>query len=280
MFTRVLTLLTLVLMSSVTLADELTPQEVYNQHKNTWAPGYKRAYEIYLKKFNTLESEYLRTGRILSEANSKITSSQKTLDQAKKRLETLKGEQTSPKRLRSVDSIITDIQKLNGEIEKMQADLIRQNSNLTGEQEAFDAAKTALNALEPFRSQSKQEKDVANTRMVIHNQTQSILGLQDDFKKLKTTMKVGESLGDLKDLELEISALESKYDKGPLGIYMQEKIGQLLNSKVFCKTARKRCGVAEPFPISPEEIKTEIFPEVQNHSSEYWNKVKSRRGTK
>ena len=71
--------------------------------------------------------------------------------------------------------------------------------------------------------------------------------------------------------------MESVYDKSLLGAYVQDKIGQLLNSQVIC-SARKRCLDGDPKKIPAEKIKDELFPETR-HRSDYFDRVKSRSST-
>ena len=79
------------------------------------------------------------------------------------------------------------------------------------------------------------------------------------------------------DVDDILDGIEAVYDKSLLGAYLQDKIGQLLNSNVICRTI-KRCRVREPSRISPEDIQKELFPETQTRS-EYYEKVKKRRSS-
>ena len=90
-------------------------------------------------------------------------------------------------------------------------------------------------------------------------------------------------LGDnLRDIDHVLDEVERLYDNTVLGAYMQDKIGQLLNSQVIC-AARKRCAVGDPRKIPPSQIRDELFPSTQTRESYYdhdrLQRIRRERGT-
>ncbi len=93
------------------------------------------------------------------------------------------------------------------------------------------------------------------------------------------TLRLRVKLSDLDDslgnIDEVLDQVERIYDNTVLGAYMQDKIGQLLNSQVIC-TARKRCAVGDPRKIPPSQIRDELFPSTQTRES-YYNHRRLRR---
>ncbi len=91
-------------------------------------------------------------------------------------------------------------------------------------------------------------------------------GLAIDFAALGTK---------LKGTDEALDYIEGVYDKTLVGAYLQDKIGQLLNSQVIC-AANNRCSVAGAQDILPTVIQKELFPNSRKARSEYYEKVNSK----
>ena len=81
---------------------------------------------------------------------------------------------------------------------------------------------------------------------------------------------------DLGDIDKVLDEVERLYDRTVLGAYMQDKIGQLLNSQVIC-AARKRCATGDPERIDPQKIRDELFPTSTQTRESYYDHRRLRR---
>ena len=95
---------------------------------------------------------------------------------------------------------------------------------------------------------------------------------------LKFSLNYTKLFNNLATIDEQLDAIERVYDKSVMGAYLQDKIGQLLNSDVIC-TARKRCLDSKPIKISPETIRKELFPESVSgkQRSDYHDKARKNR---
>ena len=87
---------------------------------------------------------------------------------------------------------------------------------------------------------------------------------------LKLQARFSELDDNLEDIDQVLDSVETIYDRTVLGAYMQDKIGQLLNSQVIC-TARKRCAIRDPEKIPPGVIQRELFPTSERIRESYYN---------
>jgi hypothetical protein len=105
---------------------------------------------------------------------------------------------------------------------------------------------------------AKDGQDPASLRKVDQIQN-SLLGLVSGshlvYKKF-SDLKVGQA-----ELGATLDRIQTIYDQSTLGVYLQNKIGALMNSHLFCDAVKNRCGSKEPYPIGPDKLK-EIFPEA------------------
>ncbi len=100
------------------------------------------------------------------------------------------------------------------------------------------------------------------------------------IETLDLRQKLSELGDDLEDIDTVLDEVERIYDRTVLGAYMQDKIGQLLNSQVIC-TARKRCATRDPQKIDSDVIQKELFPTSTQTRSDYYEKVeRNRRGAR
>ena len=145
------------------------------------------------------------------------------------------------------------------------------------------------------RAKESTERAIAAARESLtstNTQLQTAQGDDEEEKKalelqvrlLNTTMKFQNLRLNVESIDDTLDDIERVYDQSVLGAYFQDKIGQLLNSQVFCKAARRRCDDPNPYPINPEIIRNELFPDTEEYRGSnsknekaYYDKV--NRGT-
>lgn len=110
------------------------------------------------------------------------------------------------------------------------------------------------------RLQKGRRLEIQNLKRQVENNS-----LMYEFSKLQT---------ELIHVDEKFDIIEDIYDKKMIGAYVQDKIGQLLNSQVIC-AARKRCMSADPTSIPAKTIQKELFPSTSSRS-EYDKKVNAR----
>ena len=157
---------------------------------------------------------------------------------------------------RTLEMINQDIAKLD----KLKGEALQKK--LTGV--ALNSAKIQLDAGKAALEQEKlvTSNNILSSKLRMADLRMSFMEL--DFK----TNKVETTLDDM----------ERIYDKSLLGAYLQDKMGQLLNSQVICM-AQKRCAVSDPKKIDAEKIRQELFPESQAIRGDYYEKVNKKSAT-
>lgn len=94
-----------------------------------------------------------------------------------------------------------------------------------------------------------------------------------EIRMLNVQTRLLELTGDVDDIDDKLDDIERVYDASLLGAYLQDKIGQLLNSNVICQISR-RCNGGDG-EISASDIQKELFPNTQTRSG-YRRKVRAR----
>ncbi|MCB0347876.1 MAG: hypothetical protein KDD37_03530 [Bdellovibrionales bacterium] len=143
-----------------------------------------------------------------------------------------------------------------------------------------------FNGAREWNSKREQRVDQAQAqldkvKMQIESTKQDRTNIANFERKLRATQVQADFAAletEIKDFDRKLDLVESQYDKSLMGAYIQDKIGQLLNSQAIC-AARKRCATNDPQKIDPEVIRQELFPESAKTRSDYYEKVKSRRST-
>lgn len=104
----------------------------------------------------------------------------------------------------------------------------------------------------------------------------------EDNKLLNTKLRVADLRMSLMELDFKKNGIDSTlndmeriYDKSLLGAYLQDKMGQLLNSQVVC-SVQKRCMGTDPKMIDSQRIRSEIFPESEAVRGNYYEKVNKK----
>ncbi|MCH2535266.1 MAG: hypothetical protein MK008_12550 [Bdellovibrionales bacterium] len=88
-------------------------------------------------------------------------------------------------------------------------------------------------------------------------------------------INVSQLMSETNNIDLMLDEIEREMEMNAVGLYVQDKIGQLLNSQVIC-AARKRCLTKGKDEIKASTIQKELFPDSLKTRSEYYDKVKSR----
>ena len=109
---------------------------------------------------------------------------------------------------------------------------------------------------------SSKQKSIQNLITKLEHLGQKSEINKTDNKYLQAQIKIDKTL----------DKVEKKISDSEVGIYVQDKIGQLLNSHAICK-ARNRCRVKKQTPIDADVINKELFPEIKEHRSSYYEKA-------
>ncbi len=118
------------------------------------------------------------------------------------------------------------------------------------------------------------DRDLDIELRIVKKDQDKLENLQKQLKSAGLTTDFNQLQYRLDNTDDTLDEMEKIYDKAMIGSYVQDKIGQLLNSQVIC-TAQKRCGPTEPIKIEAEVIRKELFPESssKNIRKDYYNKV-------
>ena len=63
------------------------------------------------------------------------------------------------------------------------------------------------------------------------------------------------------NIKAQLDAIDQEMDRSKTGVYLQDKIGALLNSHLFCDAVNKHCIAPSKFVVDQENMK-EIFPDI------------------
>ncbi|MFS4460913.1 hypothetical protein [Bdellovibrio sp. HCB2-146] len=172
--------------------------------------------------------------------------------------------------------------KANKDVAKLQTDVIPKLDQMKKEAGEINTELTRLKgeALQKRVAGAATEsvKAAQNIGNTVLEQNKVI----DDNKLLNTKLRVADLRMGLMELDLKKNGIDSTlndmeriYDKSLLGAYLQDKIGQLLNSQVVC-SVQKRCMGTDPKMIDSQRIRNEIFPESEAVRGNYYEKVNKK----
>lgn len=101
--------------------------------------------------------------------------------------------------------------------------------------------------------------------------------LTNSFEKLHSKLDI--VFMEQEIMDRDIDQIEQVLDDSLLAVYVQEKMGQLLNSQVICTATRRRCQAPadEKIKIDSSVIQSELFPGAKYFRSEYYDKMSKRR---
>lgn len=121
---------------------------------------------------------------------------------------------------------------------------------------------------------SENNQDELNQKLMAEIRTMKLTHSYSELKHA-TDLLAGQAEGFDRDIDM----IEKTLDDSLLAVYVQEKIGQLLNSQVMCTATRRRCGSGNDVqvPIAADVIQNELFPESVVHRSEYYEKMSKRK---
>jgi predicted nucleic acid-binding Zn-ribbon protein len=136
---------------------------------------------------------------------------------------------------------------------------------------ARDAYEAAKGRIQPELTRAKTDLDRVGTQIIAQESDLSSMKEQTEFqlanlrsqiKRLSLTSDFNELSHRFDNMGDNLNEIESIYDKAMIGTYIQDKMGQLLNSNVLCVAANaNRCNKKQEdrYEIKPEELQ-EIFP--------------------
>lgn len=158
-----------------------------------------------------------------------------------------------------------------------------------GKNETVDRDKARLN---------EAQKKLDDATKAMHKTRQQMTQLK--IKEIQTTAALEKSDAEFKTaneavanilrsqgLSVKFSDIQSKignadqalayvshiYDQRTIGAYLKDKIGLLLNSRLFCE-AKKRCDVPEPMKIENKRIEEVLFPGTSgSNASDYYDRA-------
>ena len=153
---------------------------------------------------------------------------------------------------------------------------------------AHEQAKKAQASLETEREKLKKyqlelrkaERKIEQTDTLIdtleHDNKQRITWLVYALRSQRLSSDFNKLENQFFRMEDTLDKMEEIYDNALIGAYLQDKIGQLLNSNVICE-ARSRCATKDTKKISAEIIQKELFPKGKWRRKGYYEKVQRRR---
>ena len=138
---------------------------------------------------------------------------------------------------------------------------------LEAAQADYDKAKGEI---QPGLTQAKSDLERVGSQIIaqeselasMKEQTEfQLSNLRNQIKRLSLTSDFNDLTHRFENMEDNLNEIESIYDKAMIGTYIQDKMGQLLNSNALCKAASQCDGVKKKADseIKPEDI-SEIFP--------------------
>jgi hypothetical protein len=162
----------------------------------------------------------------------------------------------------AIQKLTKEIEESEAKIDKQHAEYKRKAANLQ-----FQAETQKLQVFDKEESFKELKKNVEEINKTAEHAIKTAV-LDSRFSDLKFKYaKIGQTL----------DVLESRVDQTLMGIYFQDKIGALLNSKVFCEAVNQEC-------LSPKDKKhviqidslKEIFPNITDQNSRSCAEQRSR----
>ena len=127
--------------------------------------------------------------------------------------------------------------------------------------------------------QRLHEKLMSDDGIDVHTELtkNAVEKLQSQLKAVKGQLNFDKLYRRLNNLDDTLDEVQRVYDKSIIGAYIQEKMGRLLNSQVFCQ-ARQRCEKAQRGKnlIDPKLIREQIFPEAKQNSKRSFQYYKNK----
>lgn len=208
-----------------------------------------QAFGLPFTEFGTLQGQVDRTDRQVYEYNQKILKLRaKVADSAEQLnlvcdvdLNTLEvGSTCNPSALppyeKRMTEWIADLEEARPELAELEASRDKYRKQATNLRERSGAK----------RLTDDEELDLAFSSL-------SLLGAEAKLQK-----SLSRAQGATDELEAALVELEGNIDRTAAGLYLQDKIGQLVNSNLFCR-ASNRCEIKGPTKVEDQYLR-EVFP--------------------
>jgi predicted RNase H-like nuclease (RuvC/YqgF family) len=192
----------------------------------------------------------------------------------------------------AIEKVQTDIASLNKDLDKQNSRLSEYDKKIANSsfgskdsedlKKAKDKATADRDALqkrldEKKATAAKLDETFRNNSVVAENAGKE-LATQNENSKMKAELaavkvdqKIDKAQVGLLEADQKINEIEKRIEKGEMGIYMKDKVGQLINSNLLCHGVNRCVRGKDPMPVSPELL-NEIFKnkEMPTRSEHYY----------
>lgn len=157
---------------------------------------------------------------------------------------------------------------------QIRADLVLAQRDQAKAQKAWEAQKAVYDAKKQAWNDEQKPRLARQAALNESNKNKERI-LNDEVAALKLDAKFQVTKSDLNSVAARLDKIDGAIDKMMLGVYLQDKFGKLLNSDVFCKAVKNRCGTPKDkvVPIGDADLET-LFPntsDVRRSSKDSWN---------
>lgn len=204
------------------------------------------------------------------------------------------SEKTYEQLLAEETNLKNQIKRLKNNVEKMEKDIQDSKDEMKAESHFDDASVTAMRRLNLSKMNSNKKRseneleqlqkkletlnnqvDIKRTQVLANEAASGVERLTELIQLNAVDVNISQLMQETNNIDLTLDKIESEMEKNAIGMYVQDKIGQLLNSQVIC-AARKRCLTRGKDEIKASTIQKELFPNSIKTRTEYYDKVKSR----
>lgn len=247
---------------------------VFGMAVTAYAEVKERSLEVINQEIAKLEAKKKEIAKPIEETQTRVNASFATLRTASAALS--KGNSSATVALTDSDRDL--FLKANKDVAKLQTDVIPKLDQMKTEAAQIN---TELGRLKGEALQKKVAGAASDS--VRAAQAVGAVGVSiEENKLLNTKLRVADLRMSLMELDFKkngidatLNDMERIYDKSLLGAYLQDKMGQLLNSQVVC-SVQKRCMGTDPKMIDSQRIRNEIFPESEAVRGNYYEKVNKK----
>lgn len=148
-----------------------------------------------------------------------------------------------------------EIEKWELEIEKVDKSVASLNKSIMSLNQTRDGL--AKDAVAPTIQRVKRSEDSIDT---LRKQ------IKVNYEGVVLNTKLNKLNDDHADIKSQLNVIEKEMDNSKTGIYLQDKIGALLNSRLFCNAVQNKCLDKAKYVIEREGLK-EIFPDITDDNS-------------
>ncbi len=148
-----------------------------------------------------------------------------------------------------------DIQKWELEIEQVEKSVASLNKSIMTLNQTRDGlAKAAVAPTVQRVTRNEQSIDMLKKQIMVN------------YEGVVLNTKLNKLNDDHADIKSQLNVIEKEMDNSKTGLYLQDKIGALLNSRLFCNAVKNKCLDTAKYVIEREGLK-EIFPDISDDNS-------------